>query len=186
METFRYDAPFGPLHVSCDRVHDDEGAVTAIRFLPSGDAGAPASAFAVQVAEQLDQYFANPRFVFTVPVRLTGTAFQQQLWQALRAIPVGEVRRYGELSTQLDSSARAVGGACRHNPVPVIVPCHRVVSASGDGGFAGAVDGPLMNIKRWLLRHEGVQVADARGQTGDLFAADRFAADLFTTSESNG
>ena len=166
METFRYHAPFGPLDVSCDNE-----AVTSIHFLPEGDAGAPQSAFALQVADQLTQYFANPGFVFTLPIRLTGTAFQQQLWQSLRAIPVGEVRRYGELSAQLDSSARAVGGACRHNPVPLIVPCHRVVSTSGDGGFAGAVDGPLLNIKRWLLRHEGVLLADTRGQTGDLFAA---------------
>ncbi len=164
MHSFQFDAPFGPIGVCCD-----DAAVVAIRFLPSGPAGGPQTAFAEQVAAELQQYVANPHFEFTVPVRLTGTPFQQRLWQALRRIPVGEVRQYGALSAELASSARAVGGACRHNPVPIIVPCHRVVSASGDGGFAGATDGPLLNIKRWLLRHEGV-ISDA-GQTADLFAA---------------
>ena len=171
MEHFHVQAPFGLLNVVCaaDAVH-------AIHFLPAVSAAAPVSGFARQVADELAQYFANPQFVFTVPVQLTGTAFQCRLWQALRAIPAGEVRRYGELSAQLASSARAVGGACRRNPVPIIVPCHRVVAASGAGGFAGAVSGPLLTIKHWLLRHEGIcdQIADTvdshNGRTGDLFA----------------
>lgn len=170
METFRINAPFGPLNVSCDAE-----AVTSAYFLPLQEAGAPQSVFARHVADELHAYFDNPAFVFTVPVRLAGTAFQLRLWQALRAIPVGQVRRYGELSTELNSSARAVGGACRHNPIPVIVPCHRVISVSGDGGFAGATDGPLLTIKRWLLQHEGVPlnaVPDGIGQTGDLFGQD--------------
>jgi methylated-DNA-[protein]-cysteine S-methyltransferase len=167
METFRLDAPFGPLDVRCA-----SGAVIAIRFLPDGEAAAAQSVFAQQVAAELHRYFADPHFVFTVPIKLVGTAFQQQLWQALRDIPVGEVRRYGELSAVLASSARAVGGACRNNPIPLIVPCHRVVSASGDGGFAGATDGPLLTIKRWLLRHEAVTLAadSTIGQTADLFS----------------
>lgn len=168
METFHLNAPFGPLSVSCEG-----DAVTAISFLPAGHAGPAQSAFARRVEAELNGYFNDPQFVFTVPVRLTGTPFQQRLWRALRAIHAGEVRRYGDLSAQLDSSARAVGGACRHNPIPLIVPCHRVVSATGDGGFAGAVDGPLLTIKRWLLRHEGASpiAADRIGQTADLFAA---------------
>lgn len=170
METFRYLAPFGPLAVSCD--HE---AVHSIHFLPEHAAGAPCSAFGQRVADELAQYFADSRFVFTVPLHWRGTDFQRRLWQALRAIPVGEVRRYGELSAQLDSSARAIGGACRQNPIPLIVPCHRVVSVAGVGGFAGAVDGPLLAIKHWLLRHEGAApiVSDSSevGQTGDLFAA---------------
>lgn len=171
MEHFHVQAPFGPLTVVCaaDAVH-------AIHFLPAVTAAAPESRFAKQVAEELAQYFADPKFVFTVPVQLTGTAFQCRLWQALRAIPAGEVRCYGELSAQLASSARAVGGACRRNPVPIIVPCHRMVAATGVGGFAGAVSGPLLSIKHWLLRHEGIcdQTTDSvdtpYGRTGDLFA----------------
>ncbi|NQD37337.1 methylated-DNA--[protein]-cysteine S-methyltransferase [Permianibacter sp. IMCC34836] len=169
METFRIDAPFGPLNVSCDAA-----AVTSVHFLPTQEAGPPQSIFARQVAGELQAYFDNPAFVFTLPLRLAGTEFQQRLWQALRAIPVGQVRRYGELSHALNSSARAIGGACRHNPIPLIVPCHRVVSANGDGGFAGATDGPLLIIKRWLLQHEGAErESDGVGQTGDLFSLDR-------------
>lgn len=166
MDTFQFDAPFGPIAVSCA-----SAAVTGIRFLPADTHGAPQTAFAEHVAEELTRYFADPTFVFSVPVQLAGTPFQLRLWHALRQIPAGEVRRYGELSAALASSARAVGGACRHNPVPVIVPCHRVVSASGDGGFAGATDGPLLAIKRWLLRHEGARVdrVDGIGRTADLF-----------------
>jgi methylated-DNA-[protein]-cysteine S-methyltransferase len=71
------------------------------------------------------------------------------------AIPPGEVRTYGALARKLRSSARAVGNACRANPVPMVVPCHRVVGATGLGGYMGAFTGDPLAIKEWLLRHEG-------------------------------
>jgi methylated-DNA-[protein]-cysteine S-methyltransferase len=73
----------------------------------------------------------------------------------LRSIPPGRTRTYGELASKLGTSARAVGGACRANPCPVVVPCHRVVAANGLGGFAGDTSGRKLEVKRWLLRHEG-------------------------------
>lgn len=84
-----------------------------------------------------------------------GTPFQQRLWRELTRIPFGETRSYGELAKKLNSSARAVAGACRRNPLPLLVPCHRVVAKTGLGGFMGRTDGPALAIKRWLLQHEG-------------------------------
>ena len=90
-------------------------------------------------------------------LRLAGTPFQRKVWQALRRIPPGVTRTYGELAHQLGTAPRAVGGACRRNPVLLFVPCHRVVAAAGAGGFAGETAGRWMEIKRWLLAREGVR-----------------------------
>ncbi|WP_456372450.1 methylated-DNA--[protein]-cysteine S-methyltransferase [Thiolapillus sp.] len=92
-----------------------------------------------------------PRFAALEP---QGTDFQRRVWKALLQISPGQTRTYGELARQLDSSPRAVGGACRSNPIPLFIPCHRVVAANGDGGFAGHTQGRWMDIKRWLIRHE--------------------------------
>jgi methylated-DNA-[protein]-cysteine S-methyltransferase len=109
-----------------------------------------------QVAAQLAQYFARPLQRFTLAVALHGTAFQQRVWGALRQIPAGKTLTYGGLADKLGSGARAVGNACRGNPVPIIVPCHRVVSVSGIGGYSGKTDGREINRKKWLLEHEGI------------------------------
>ncbi|KAA6186252.1 methylated-DNA--[protein]-cysteine S-methyltransferase [Thiohalocapsa marina] len=101
-------------------------------------------------------YFDDPGPPIPVPRVPTGTRFQQRVWQAISAIPAGSTRTYGELALELGTSARAVGGACRANPWPLLVPCHRVVSGHGLGGFAGAVSGRLTVVKAWLLAHEGV------------------------------
>lgn len=84
-----------------------------------------------------------------------GTPFQQRVWRQLRQIPYGQVMRYGELAKALRSSARAVAGACRANPIPILIPCHRVIAASGLGGYMGATGGDELAIKQWLLQHEG-------------------------------
>lgn len=84
-----------------------------------------------------------------------GTDFQQRVWQRLCDIPKGRVMRYGELAGELDSSPRAVAGACRANPIPILIPCHRVIAASGLGGYMGETAGPALAIKQWLLHHEG-------------------------------
>lgn len=104
----------------------------------------------------LQGYFRDPAHVPQVTLRLAGTAFQKRVWQALRRIPPGETRTYGELAREFGTSARAVGNACRANPVPVVIPCHRVVAVNGLGGFAGDRDGRLVAVKRWLLGHEGI------------------------------
>jgi len=87
---------------------------------------------------------------------LQGTAFQRRVWEALTRIPAGQTLTYGELAARLDSGARAVGNACRHNPVSIIVPCHRVVSATGIGGYSGSTGGREIDRKQWLLGREGI------------------------------
>lgn len=108
-----------------------------------------------KLQQQLDRYFKDADYRFDIPMQLSGTPFQQRVWQALRAIPSGSVVTYGELAKTLNSSARAVGNACRANPIPIIVPCHRVVSANGLGGYAGDTHGGKLQIKQFLLKHEG-------------------------------
>jgi methylated-DNA-[protein]-cysteine S-methyltransferase len=106
------------------------------------------------VLDQLFHYFEDARWQFDLPLEMRGTPFQRRVWQALCRIPSGSTRSYGELAGELDSSARAVGGACRRNPIPIVVPCHRVIAAGGVGGFMGQRDGNALAIKQWLLDHE--------------------------------
>ena len=112
----------------------------------------------------LRAYFENPRQTPDLAVQLSGTSFQHRVWQELRSIPVGKIMTYGALAMRLRSSARAVGNACRRNPVPIVAPCHRVVAGNGLGGFAGDSGGRLVSVKRWLLEHEGVEIRGGRPQ----------------------
>ncbi len=114
-----------------------------------------------QIRDEFSSYFKDPAHEFSLSCELEGaTAFQQRVWQALKEIPSGEVKTYAQLAAHLDSSPRAVGNACRANRVPIIIPCHRVIAASGIGGYAGDsqtnqkgnID--YIAIKRWLLKHE--------------------------------
>jgi len=107
------------------------------------------------VREQLMAYFEDGNHAFGLPLNLQGTAFQIRVWEALREIPSGCTVTYGELARELGAGARAIGGACRANPCPIVVPCHRVVAGKGLGGFAGDSSGRKLAVKRWLLRHEG-------------------------------
>jgi methylated-DNA-[protein]-cysteine S-methyltransferase len=111
-----------------------------------------------QTLQQILAYFKTPQFRFDLPLNPHGTGFQQSVWQYLRSIPAGEVCSYGEVAADLNSSPRAVGNACRRNPLPLVVPCHRVVSAAGIGGFAGHTVGTQIDIKKQLLAHEGVEI----------------------------
>ncbi len=142
--------PFGVLGICCT-----DTVLTGIHFLPASTASQTATnALAKTVCEQLLRYVKNPAAKFSVPLALNGSAHQQKVWQALADIPRGETRRYGELAVSLRSGAQAVGQACGANPIPIIIPCHRVVSQSGLGGFMGDSSGAALNIKRWLLAHE--------------------------------
>ncbi|MCP5196828.1 MAG: methylated-DNA--[protein]-cysteine S-methyltransferase [Gammaproteobacteria bacterium] len=137
-------------------------AVSALEYLPVGALDqSPMDAATQAVVTQLEAYFHDPRALFTLPLAPQGTAFQQRVWAALQAILPGTVLTYGELARQLDTAARPIGGACRDNPIPILIPCHRVVSQRGLGGYAGEVTGGPLGIKRWLLRHEGMDYAPA-------------------------
>jgi methylated-DNA-[protein]-cysteine S-methyltransferase len=143
-------APFGTLGVRLDGARIDE-----IVFLPAGHAKrGPVGHIARSACEQLLAYLADPTFVFDLPVVARGTPFQRRVWRALTAIPCGHTRTYGDVANELGSSARAVGQACGDNPLPLVVPCHRVVSAAGLGGFAHRDEGFTLSAKRWLLAHE--------------------------------
>lgn len=110
------------------------------------------------VIKQIERYFKKAQS-FELPfVIQLGTPFQQRVWQALLAIPLGQTRTYGELAKKLKTSARAIGMACRTNPIALIVPCHRVVAANDLGGFGGRRDGKPLRVKQWLLAHEAKTV----------------------------
>ncbi|MBU1663930.1 MAG: methylated-DNA--[protein]-cysteine S-methyltransferase [Gammaproteobacteria bacterium] len=144
-------APFGALGVraSAERLF-------ALAFLAPGTAlSAPTSPLLEQVAAQLDAYYANPHHRFDLPIEARGSDFRRRVWQALLDIPSGHSTTYGELARRLGSSARAVGQALGDNPLPVVIPCHRVLAAHGLGGFNHAGAGYSLDVKCWLLRHEG-------------------------------
>ena len=117
------------------------------------DGRGPAGELLARTRQELAEYFARTRTTFDIPLDPPGTAFQRRVWDALRAIPYGTTLSYGELARRLGDvrATRAVGAANGKNPIPIIVPCHRVVGANGAlTGFGGGLD-----RKRWLLEHEG-------------------------------
>jgi methylated-DNA-[protein]-cysteine S-methyltransferase len=146
--------PFATLGISAG-----DAWVTGVRFLaPTVPAKAPKRDTIAHLAcVQLQAYLDDPNFEFDLPLKLAGTHHRLQVWEAMQRIPAGAVRTYGDVARELHSSPRAVGGACGANPVPVIVPCHRIIGANGTiGGFMGAKgEGFELGIKRWLLEHEG-------------------------------
>lgn len=117
-----------------------------------------------RILHQFTAYFGRRSAGFDLPVALAGTAFQERVWGELRGIPPGRTRTYGEIAGALGSGPRAVGQACRANPCPIVVPCHRVVASRGLGGFAGDASGRKLAVKRWLLRHEGVADSVSAGE----------------------
>lgn len=130
-------------------------ALARIEFLPLQQPEQdPDSNLAEQAVTELLNYFNDPAAPFTLPLDLHGTDFQCRVWSYLCTLKVGSRVSYGDAAKRLATAARAVGGACRANPLPIIIPCHRIVSAQGWGGYAGEVDGNNLDIKRWLLEHE--------------------------------
>jgi methylated-DNA-[protein]-cysteine S-methyltransferase len=114
----------------------------------------PTSEMLARAVQQLNEYFAGQRTTFDLPLEAMGSVFEHRVWKALRSIPYGTTTSYGDLAKRLGdpNATRAVGSANGKNPIPIIIPCHRVVGANGDlTGFGGGLD-----RKRWLLEHEGV------------------------------
>jgi methylated-DNA-[protein]-cysteine S-methyltransferase len=142
-----YAAPFGPLTLVAD------GDALAAVHLDGDPALPPPRGVLARVARQLDEYFARRRASFDVPLAAPGTDFQRAVWAALSAIPFGETRSYVDIARAVGrpTASRAVGAANGQNPIAIIVPCHRVIGASGAlTGYAGGLE-----RKRWLLAHEG-------------------------------
>ena len=105
-------------------------------------------------AKYLERYREDPDAQFDLPLLVEGSPFQRRLWDALCTIPRGKTLTYGELAQRLGAEPRAIGQACGDNPLPIVIPCHRVVAAKGIGGFAHSTEGYLLEAKRWLLLHE--------------------------------
>jgi methylated-DNA-[protein]-cysteine S-methyltransferase len=148
----RLSSPVGQLLLTGSKT-----ALTAVYFPTSrhGPRGLDGSASEVVegARRQLQEYFAGARTTFDVPLDPVGSAFERRVWDALRAIPYGTTVGYGELARRLGDprASRAVGAANGRNPIPIIVPCHRVIGARGElTGYGGGLD-----RKRWLLEHEG-------------------------------
>jgi len=148
---FVMDSPIGHL-----AIHTRDGKVTQVDYGVRREVSSKLTdPLHKKIKQQVLAYFNRPSSRFSLPLSLQGTPFQQKVWQALQDIPVSQTLSYGELASRLHTSARAVGNACRANPVPLIVPCHRVIAKNGIGGFSGATQGKPIDRKRWLLRHEG-------------------------------
>lgn len=144
-------APGFALGVQCDA---DE--ITGINFLEPRPEQLPNSVLAAEAVHQLKAYIADPGFVFGLPLRPVGTTFQRRVWEQISAIPAGQTNTYGQLAKNLKNAPRAVGQACGANFYPVVIPCHRVIASGGGlGGFNRERGGFLLDVKRWLLKHEG-------------------------------
>lgn len=145
-------APFGALGV---RVRGDR--LAELVFLPPGTTTtASPSPFITQTQRELERYYSNPEHRFELPLFFHGTPFREKVWRALENIPAGSTVTYGDIAKQLGSAPRAVGQAVGDNPLPIIIPCHRVIAADGGlGGFNHSRIGYTQDIKRWLLSHEG-------------------------------
>ncbi len=144
MPSVSLDTPIGPLTIDAS-----DGAITHLRW---GDdpSGAPTPELAA-ARDQLRAYFDGTRDMFDLPLRVEGSDFQRAVCDAMRAIPMGQTRRYGDLAAELGAPAQAIGAACGGNPIPVIIPCHRVVGATSLGGYSGMGG---IETKVALLRHE--------------------------------
>ena len=151
------EAPFGRLGIATELV-DGSLMLSKIDYLPVTKALLPPqNALAKEVAKQCKAYFKDPHYQFDLPMKPSGTAHQQKVWQSIQRIPAGSAKTYGEIAGAIQSGPRAVGTACGANPFPLITPCHRVVSAQGIGGFMKEnTPGLYRQIKTWLLKHEGV------------------------------
>ncbi|WP_338809641.1 methylated-DNA--[protein]-cysteine S-methyltransferase [Neisseria leonii] len=148
-----YSAPFGPMTLTFDR----SGLLTALD-LHGHEADAPYP-LPECWRQRLDGYFSGRLKSFDCPPSSDGTPFQHRVWQAIAAIPYGCVRTYQDIAREIGSHPRAVGAACGKNPLVLVVPCHRVVAKNGLGGFSSGGSRSLA-VKRWLLRHEGIILAD--------------------------
>lgn len=137
------ETPTGPVTLT-----EEDGVITRLRW--GGKAG-DSSELLNRAGAQIQAYFANATAEFDLPLSIGGSDFQRAACAAMQAIPVGETRTYGDLARDLGVPPQAVGQACGANPVPIIVPCHRVLATTGLGGFSGAGG---IETKIALLRHE--------------------------------
>jgi methylated-DNA-[protein]-cysteine S-methyltransferase len=143
-----YESPIGLIEIG-----GTDTAITSLLFVEERRLEATSNAVCAEAVRQLSEYFDGKRQDFELPLELTGTEFQRQVWTELTSIPFGQTVSYADLARSIGkpSAVRAVGAANGDNPISIIVPCHRVVGS--DGGLTGYGGG--LARKEWLLRHEG-------------------------------
>jgi methylated-DNA-[protein]-cysteine S-methyltransferase len=145
MNRIAFDSPVGRLAVT-----EENGALTRLGW--GGAAAGVETPVLAAARAQLGEYFAGTREVFELPLHVEGSAFHRAVCDAMRAIPFGETRTYGDIAQHLGASAQAVGNACGANPIAIVIPCHRVLGAASLGGYSGTGG---VETKVALLRHEG-------------------------------
>lgn len=146
------ETPIGRLYLE-----SEDGFLTRVSFQEIAEGCAP-DAVLNAAAQQLIEYFSKARTEFALPLRPEGTPFQQSVWRALQAIPYGKTASYQDIAQSIGkpNACRAVGGANHVNPLPIIIPCHRVIGANGAlTGYAGGLE-----IKRRLLALEGLELEE--------------------------
>lgn len=145
------DTPAGPILIV-----ESDGQIAEIRFVQISEGECDDTVPLRTAAMQLQEYFSGHRRVFDLPLVPARTPFQARVRTAMREIPYGQTRSYGELAHSAGGAPRAIGQACGANPLPVVVPCHRVVGTNGLGGYSG---GQGLATKRLLLALEGSPIA---------------------------
>lgn len=146
MPRLSLDSPLGRLSL-----FEENGAITGVDWGGKRWVGLP-SALLLEAKRQLDGYFSGKLKRFDLPVAPSGPPFERHVWQLMCDIPYGETRTYGDLAAALAAAPRAIGQACGRNPIPILIPCHRVLAADGLGGYSG---GRGIETKRRLLMLEG-------------------------------
>jgi methylated-DNA-[protein]-cysteine S-methyltransferase len=148
------DSPLGRLTIA-----ERDGAIVAIGWSEAPE-GAP-TPLLVEARRQIEAYFARRLDRFDLPLAPRGGAHEQRVWAAMRQIPYGETRCYSDLAHDVGSAPRAVGQACGKNPIPIVIPCHRVLAKNGIGGYSG---GEGLPTKRLLLALEGAAPPASAGR----------------------
>lgn len=149
MPQLSFHSPVGMLTVS-----EEDGRIVSIDWGWIEDSRE--TPLLARARDQLEAYFDGRLAAFDLPLDPAGTPYQRRVWDMLLGIPFGETRRYGDVARALGSAPRAVGTACGRNPIPIVIPCHRVVG--GNGGLGGYSGDDGIETKRFLLRLEGARL----------------------------
>ena len=162
MPSLSVPSPVGRLSIEEADEH-----IVAIRW--TADAADNESRLLVEAARQLAAYFAGRLRDFDLPLAPEGSLFEQRVWAAMQLIAYGETRSYGDLAAMVGSAARAVGRACGRNPIPIVIPCHRVLAKGGLGGYSG--EGGLATKERLLAGERTMFSGVARRRAAATAAA---------------
>lgn len=160
------DSPVGRLTVSAT-----PESIISISW--ADDPQGEPNALLTEARRQLTAYFAGRLTRFDLPLTITGAPFDKRVWEAMRQIPYGQTRSYGELAMEVGSGPRAIGGACGRNRIPLVIPCHRVLARNGLGGFSGGSGPPTKQMLLALEGHISSKVAKKTGRNSATYQTPR-------------